>query len=98
VLFRVWTFKGVQRRIRVLIPKKTSRTLMSTLTYEAWNHIPSAYILCLKDKSIPLKQVREVIKRANIEMVLEVDSGHTPHLSEPKLVEEFIRKAAGEEL
>ena len=71
---------------------------MSTLTYEAWNHIPSAYIMCLKDKSIPLKQVREIVKRANIDMVLEVESGHCPHLSQPKVVEGFIRKAAGEVL
>jgi pimeloyl-ACP methyl ester carboxylesterase len=69
---------------------------MSPLTYQAWNHIPSAYILGLKDKSVPLKQVREIVKRANIEMVLEVDSGHCPYLSQPEVVAKFIRKAAGE--
>jgi len=71
---------------------------MSTLTYEAWNHIPSAYIVCLNDKSTPLKQIREIVKRANIEMVLEVESGHCPYLSQPKAVERFIREAAGEVL
>ena len=72
------------------------RALASPLTYEAWNHIPSAYILGLKDKSIPLKQVREVIKRADIKMVLEVDSGHCSYLIQPELVATFIRKAAGQ--
>jgi pimeloyl-ACP methyl ester carboxylesterase len=70
--------------------------MMSPLTYQAWNHIPSAYILGLKDKSVPLKQVREIVKRANIEMVLEVDSGHCPYLSQPEVVAKFIRKAVGE--
>lgn len=69
---------------------------MSPLTYDAWNYIPSAYVVCLKDKSIPLKQVRGIVKRANIEMVLEVDSGHCPYLSQTAIVEKFVRKAAGE--
>jgi hypothetical protein len=59
--------------------------MMSPLTYQAWNHIPSAYILGLKDKSIPLKQVRQIVKRENIKMVLE-----------PEVVANLIRKAAGE--
>ena len=69
---------------------------MSPLTYDAWNHIPSAYIVCLQDKAIPLKQVREIVKRANIEMVLELESGHCPYLSQTATVEKFVRKAAGE--
>lgn len=68
---------------------------MSPLTYEAWKHIPSAYIMCLQDKSIPLKQVREIVKRAGIEMVLEVEAGHCPYLSQTEVAGEFIRKAAG---
>jgi pimeloyl-ACP methyl ester carboxylesterase len=68
----------------------------SKLTYEAWKHIPSAYIICLNDKSIPLKQVRQIVKDANIEMVLELKTGHCPYLSQPEAVAEFVRKAAGE--
>jgi pimeloyl-ACP methyl ester carboxylesterase len=82
----------------VLILGQNSRTLMSSLTYDAWNHIPSAYIMCLEDKSIPLKQVREIVKRANIEMVSEVEAGHCPYLSQADVVGKFIRKAAGEVL
>lgn len=39
---------------------------MSPLTYEAWKHVPSAYVICLKDKTIPLKQVKEIVERAKI--------------------------------
>ena len=74
----------------------SQRALASPLSYEAWNHIPSAYILGLKDKSIPLRQVRQVIERANIKMVLELDSGHCPYLSQPDTVAKFIMKAASE--
>lgn len=71
---------------------------MSPLTYQAWQHIPSAYIACLKDRSIPLMQVREIVKRSGIDMVLEIDAGHCGYLSKTKEVELFVRKAAGEVL
>jgi len=79
----------------VLFPN-THRSLMSPLTYEAWYHIPSAYILPTNDKSIPLKQVREIVQRSKIAMVLEIDAGHCVYLSQPEAVRDFIRKAAGE--
>jgi len=71
---------------------------MSPLTYEAWKYIPSAYIACTVDKTIPLKQVRQTIARANIEMVLEIQTGRCPYLGQPETVASFIRKAAGETL
>jgi hypothetical protein len=52
--------------------------------------------MCLKDKSIPIKQVRQIVKKAGIEMVLECDSGHCPYLSKTQEVGNFVRKAAGE--
>ena len=71
---------------------------MSPLQYEAWKHIPSAYVACLQDKTIPLKQVREIVKDSGIEMVLEVDAGHCAYLSKSEEIAAFIRKAAGETL
>jgi len=70
----------------------------SPLTYEAWKYIPSAYIVCLQDKSVPLKQIRQKVKEAGIESVLEIDTGHAPYLVQPKTVAEFIRKVAGENI
>jgi pimeloyl-ACP methyl ester carboxylesterase len=69
---------------------------ISPLTYEAWKFIPSAYIVCLKDKSIPLKQVRARVQEAGIKTVLEMDTGHSPYLVQPETVARFIRKVAGE--
>jgi pimeloyl-ACP methyl ester carboxylesterase len=71
---------------------------MSPLTYEAWKFIPSAFIMGLKDKSIPLKQVRQKVKEAGIETVLEIDTGHAPYLVQPEIVASFVRKVAGETL
>lgn len=68
----------------------------ATVTYEAWKHIPSAYVVALEDKSIPLKQVREIVKKAGIELVLEVKAGHCAYISQAEPIAEFIRKAAGE--
>ena len=72
------------------------RCMASPLTYQPWKHIPSAYIMCLKDKSIPLRQVRQIVKKDGIEMVLECESGHCPYLSKTEEVGNFVRKAAGE--
>lgn len=72
------------------------RVGMSPLTYEAWKYIPSAYIMPLQDKSIPLKQVRQIVKEAKIEMVFEIETGHCPYLVQPETVAGFIRKAGGE--
>lgn len=69
---------------------------MSPLTYAAWKYIPSAYIMPLQDKSIPLKQVRQIVKEANIKMVFEIETGHCPYLAQPETVADFIRKAGGE--
>lgn len=73
-----------------------TRIGMSPLTYEAWKYIPAAYIMPTQDKSIPLKQVREIVKEANIELVFEIETGHCPYLVQPETVAGFIRKAAGE--
>jgi pimeloyl-ACP methyl ester carboxylesterase len=75
-----------------------NRAASSPLTYEAWKYIPSAYIIALKDKSVPLKQIREVVKEAGIETVLEIDTGHCPYVGQPQTVASFIRKVAGESL
>lgn len=69
---------------------------MSPLTYEAWKYIPSAYLICLQDKGIPLKQVRELVSEAKIEMVFEIETGHCPFVAEPETVAGFIKRAAGE--
>lgn len=69
---------------------------MSTLTYEPWKDIPAAFVVCLLDKTIPLKQIRKIVKESGIKVVLEIETGHSPFLVKPVEISEFIRKAAGE--
>lgn len=87
--------------VTIIILKGVSDTLdfrcmASPLTYQAWKHIPSAYIMCLKDRSIPLRQVRRVVKKVGIGVVLECESGHCPFLSKTEEVGNVVRKTAGE--
>jgi hypothetical protein len=53
-------------------------------------------VIALDDKSIPLKQVREIIKNEGIDQVFETKGSHCVYVSQPEAVAEFIRKAAGE--
>jgi len=63
---------------------------MSTFTYEAWRDIPAAYILALKDKTVPAKQAKQIAERAGIKPLIEIDAGHCVYLSQPKVVTDFI--------
>lgn len=65
---------------------------MSTFTYEAWKHIPSAFILPTNDKTIPVRQARQLVQKAGIKSVFEIKAGHCVYLSQPEVVANFIIK------
>lgn len=68
-------------------------TLSSKLTYAAYQHVPSAYLLCDADKAIPI-QVQEGM--ASSMTTERCSAGHSPFLSQPELTTAFIRRQAGE--
>ncbi|KAI9881514.1 MAG: hypothetical protein M1830_000077 [Pleopsidium flavum] len=77
--------------------KPQSRSAYSSqLTYAAWRYIPSSYLLCTNDNALPLKVQERMVRMAGIQETSRVDTGHTPHVSQPGIVAAFIRKAAGE--
>ncbi|KAF2183819.1 alpha/beta-hydrolase [Zopfia rhizophila CBS 207.26] len=71
-------------------------------TGAAWKEIPSSYLICEDDNAIP-KVAQEAMtkgaKDAGAEMEIEViKASHSPFLSQPDRVVEFIRRAAGEKV
>ena len=72
------------------------------MTYPAWRHIPTAYLVCEKDNAIPPKSQDFMIERARYKgckiLVERCQAGHSPFLSVPETVVEVIRQVAGEDM
>lgn len=75
-----------------------NRALNSQLTFPAYKHFPCAYLLTTKDMALPLKVQERIVAAAGITETARVEAGHSPQISQPTLVERFIRKCAGEEI
>lgn len=74
------------------------QTFHSKITFEAWRHVPSTYLYCLKDNAIPLAvqkwMVEDIAKGVTIRTEV-LNASHSPFYTDPILVAAAIRKAAG---
>lgn len=52
--------------------------------------------MCTIDKAVPLPIQKRFVAMAGVKDITQVKSSHSPMVSQPKAVEMFIRKAAGE--
>ncbi|KAL8842035.1 MAG: hypothetical protein Q9176_002973 [Flavoplaca citrina] len=68
----------------------------SPLTYAAYRDFPSAYLACTKDVAIPYPIQQRFVASAGVKDVTTVTAGHYPQISQPKAVEMFVRRCAGE--
>lgn len=67
----------------------------SRSTYEPWHDIPSAYLITDDDRAIVPQAQEGMIGLLGSEALVEhVNSSHSPFLSHPDVVADFIRKAA----
>jgi pimeloyl-ACP methyl ester carboxylesterase len=60
----------------------------------AWRDIPSTYVVCTQDQSIPVDLQREVFAPRAAEVV-ELDAGHSPFFSQPERVAELLADRVG---
>lgn len=69
------------------------------LTYAAYRRVPTTYLICKKDKVIPLELQQAMVNLAGEEAITyHCDAGHFPMLSVRNVVVKLIRKAAGENI
>ncbi|OJD17260.1 hypothetical protein AJ78_02642 [Emergomyces pasteurianus Ep9510] len=69
------------------------------VTYTAYRDIPSTFIVCKKDLAVPPYIQEKMVAQAGDAMdVVRCEEGHSPHLSNPKLVADCIRRVAGESI
>jgi hypothetical protein len=72
------------------------------VSVEPWHTIPSAYLLCKKDNAIPLPAQEGMVAMAqqkapgSFDLVETCDASHSPFLSMPETVAQFLIKASGE--
>jgi hypothetical protein len=71
---------------------------MSKLTYEAYRHIPAAYLFCTEDRILHVDNQRAMVAAAGITLTKEVKSGHVPFVSMPKSVVEFVQEVVDAKL
>lgn len=72
----------------------------SKITYEAWKHIDSAYIICEQDRALPLV-VQEgclSIEGNRFSHVERLPTSHSTWLSKPVETVAAVRRAVGEKL
>ena len=76
-------------------PKHSALSFASTLTYAAYKHIPSSYILCELDEIIPPLKQEQYLK--NIELatgkvvdVHRLKTNHVPNLTATKEVAKVV--------
>jgi hypothetical protein len=73
--------------------------LMVPATYTAYLEIPSTYILCENDLALaPTAQERMIAEGEGAFDVVRCQEGHSPYLSNPGLIVDVIRRAAGEDV
>src|SRR5689334_7573537 len=74
----------------------------STSTYAAWKHIPTTFVKCEEDKTIPgmyIDMMLETVRNSvptGLDTVESVKSGHFPFLSRVPDMVGILRRAAGE--
>jgi pimeloyl-ACP methyl ester carboxylesterase len=74
-----------------------NRTGSSPLTYEAYRDIPAAYIFCTEDRAFPIAGQQNVVQTTGIQRTTSLNASHSPFLSDPDGVVDFIRELLEEE-
>ncbi|KAF2103789.1 alpha/beta-hydrolase [Rhizodiscina lignyota] len=89
-----------QERACSLLRPISFATFESLATYAAWKYIPTTYIFCENDHSMPGGTWESMIAPEKGVCELEVvrcDGDHSPFLDRPEWVAKVVRKVAGED-
>ena len=66
------------------------RSFLSPITHETYRDIPSAYVLTTRDQAFKFEFQIPTVTRAGITVTKTIQTGHTPWLSRPEVIKEFI--------
>lgn len=73
-------------------------SMKGQVTYPAWQHVPSVYVLCEKDNAIPPPVQEQMASQEGAWCMppIRVDAGHIPFLAKPDETVISVRQALGE--
>lgn len=75
----------------------------STTSYAAWRHIPTTYVICLKDTPTTVTAVDGLLALVRstdnhkLDTVIKREVGHSPFISQPEWTAEMLKEAASVE-
>jgi pimeloyl-ACP methyl ester carboxylesterase len=78
----------IQRQAMDRTARQSLAVLQQPVRSAAWQHVPSTYLVCARDRGTPAALQREFARRAA--SVVELDAGHHPFLSQPAAVCDLI--------
>ena len=84
-----------QQTIEWATPQRTMRSIATdshVLDAVGWHDLPSLYVVCTPDQTIPVEAQRQMAPRAS--RIVELDADHFPQLSAPQRVAELVAEAA----
>jgi pimeloyl-ACP methyl ester carboxylesterase len=65
-------------------------------TYCGWREVPSAYIMCEKDRTIHLAYQEKMAELAGSKPIVRLATGHMPQLTVPEKIAEIVNQFASE--
>jgi pimeloyl-ACP methyl ester carboxylesterase len=85
------TVAASERATRLLVPEPIGpATTPVHVTTDGWGSVPRSYILCKQDRAISPPQQRAMIESVGVDRVIEMDSSHSPFLSQPERLAAFL--------
>jgi pimeloyl-ACP methyl ester carboxylesterase len=79
------TVEASEKAARLLVPEPIGPASRPVhVTSERWGSVPRAYILCTQDRAISPAQQRAMIESVGVDKVIEMNSSHSPFLSQPE--------------
>jgi pimeloyl-ACP methyl ester carboxylesterase len=79
---------AIQREAENKTARQSLAVLEQPVSSAAWQHIASTYLVCTEDRGTPADRQREFARPAG--SVVELDAGHHPFLSQPRVVRDLI--------
>jgi pimeloyl-ACP methyl ester carboxylesterase len=79
------TVEASDKATRLLVPEPVGPASNPVnVTALRWGSVPRSYILCTQDRAISPAQQRAMIAAVGVDRVVEMDSSHSPFISQPE--------------
>ena len=85
LFYRDCTVEASDRALRLLVPEPVGpASTPVNVTAGRWGSVPRSYILTTQDRAISPAQQRAMIASVGVDRVVEMDSSHSPFMSQPE--------------